>query len=183
MRVILHGPLRTDYGESFNMVCRSISDGLEGLSRQLGVPFGTKVHVISNGKKIERAEELEGEADEVHLIPAILGGSGKFFNIIVGTLMIVAGIIMLPNPVGWSLIISGSLMVLQGVVALFMKAPKLNKNEDPEASKYLPINRNTTAINTPITLAWGTIDLAGHWLSLQSDSINLSVGSFPATTS
>jgi predicted phage tail protein len=70
-------------------------------------------------------------------------------------------------------------MVIAGISEFFMKAPTVSKSNDPPASKYLGINRNTTAVGTPIILAWGTVKLAGHWLSLQADANALVTTSFP----
>lgn len=177
MRLIFHGELRKRFGVSFEMQVDSVASALEGFSRQTDWPKDMPVDVIG----FDSHEKLQEYADEVHIVPAMQGGGGKFFNIIIGAVVVVAGILLMSvNPaLGVSLIVSGSMMILQGVVMLFMKSPKLGKNQDPEASKYLPINRNTVAVGTPITLAWGRIDLAGHWLSLQSDSNNMSAGVFP----
>jgi predicted phage tail protein len=106
------------------------------------------------------------------------GGGGKFTTIIMGTALIVAGF-LIGGPVGVSLMVSGGIMVLQGVVTLFMKAPSLSKANDPAPSKYLTPNKNTTEAGTPIQNAWGRVQLAPHWLSIQSDSDNLAYGVFP----
>jgi predicted phage tail protein len=125
-------------------------------------------------------EEMKTSAPkEVHLMPAMTGGSAKVFNFVIGAALIVAGVFLLGTPWGIPLIISGSLMVLQGVIMLFMKTPKIDQEENPEESKYFGLNRNTTASRTPITNAWGTVKLYPHWLSLQSDSSLMAHGSFP----
>jgi hypothetical protein len=177
MRLIFHGQLRTLYGPEVVMCADTITEALEGFSRQQdNWPSNLPVDVVG----FNTPELLKTYADEVHLMPAMQGGGGKWGQIIIGAIIVTVGIFMLPNPIGVSLIISGGLMMAQGVLQLFMKAPTVSKNQDPEASKYLNVNRNTTAVGTPMTLAWGRIDLAGHWLSLQSDSNNLSFGVFPA---
>src|SRR3546814_4481378 len=61
-----------------------------------------------------------------------------------------------------SLIVSGALMAVQGVVALFQKAPTASKSDDPPPPKYLGVTKNTTAQGTRITLACGRVLLAGH---------------------
>lgn len=178
MRLIFHGELRKRYGPEVTMHANSVGEALEGFSRQTrDWPTDMLVEVIG----FDSVEKLKDSAPEVHVMPALRGGGGKFGSIIMGAVLI--GISFIPGigtAVSASLLISGGLMVAQGVVGLFMKAPKLGKNEDPEASKYLAPNKNTTAVGTPITMAWGRIDLAGQWLSLQSDSNNLSFGVFPA---
>lgn len=174
MRLIFHGELRKRFGEFFDIEATTIADAIDGFSRQVEWPRDLPVSII--GYRTE--ESLQECPDSVRLVPAARGGSGKFFNIVLGAAMIVAGV-LIGGPWLAPLVISGSLMVLQGVVMMFMKAPKYNKSNDPDASKYVTLNKNTTVIGTPMTMAWGTIDLGGHWLSLQSDSNNLSYGVFP----
>lgn len=175
MRLIFHGSLRTIFGPEAVMQADTIAEALEGFSRQVDWPTATPVHVVG----FNTPEKLRDYAEEVHLMPALRGGGGKFGSIILGAITVVVGIALLGTPFGVPLIISGGLMIVQGIIGLFLKAPTLKGVDDPEASKYLPINRNTTAIGTPMTMAWGRIDLSGHWLSLQSDSNNLSYGVFP----
>lgn len=179
MRLVFHGLLRNLYGESVVMHAETPADAIEGFSRQQK-NWPTDLLISVPGFETDLMLR-KGFAKEIHLLPALAGGGGKFTNIIIGAALIVVGVILLPSPMGWSLIVSGGLMVLQGVISLFMKAPKNTNSNDPDASKYLAVNKNTTAVGTPITMAWGRIDLAGHWLSLQSDSSNLAFGTFPTT--
>jgi len=184
MQLILHGELARRYGRSFEMACETVSDAVNGIARQLpDWPRDMKITAVG----FDSYEKLTTETDAkvVHIMPTMAGGGGKFGQIILGAVVFTVGAVLtfaVPGmqQVGISLMISGGLMMIQGVIGLFMKAPELSKNEK-EASKYLSVNRNTIAVGTPITMAWGTIDLAGHWLSLQSDSNNLAHGVFPAT--
>lgn len=164
------------------MNARTVADAIQGISTQIpDLPQHLMVEVV--GFDSDEALFSQTDVEEVHIVPSMYGGGGKFFGIILGALMVVAGILLLPtNPaLGASLIVSGALMVVQGVVALFMKAPTASKSNDPPASKYLGIAQNTTAQGTPVTLACGRINIAGHWLSLQSDADKLSFGTFPAS--
>lgn len=183
MRLIFHGELQKRFGDSFSMSASTVSDAVEGFSRQTDWPQDFPVSIVAGDQWLNTVEALDSQHDEVHIIPSLSGGSGKFTNIILGAAVVVVGIVMLPNPIGVSLIISGSIMMAQGVLALFMKAPKASSKTDPDASKYLNVNQNTVDVGTPLTMAWGLIDLAGHWLSLQSDSSNLAFGMFPVTPS
>lgn len=183
MRLIFHGELRRLYGEAVDMCAATIADAIEGFSRQQE-NWPRKLRVVVAGHPTEAS--LYESPDEVHLMPSLSGGSGKFGSIILGAALIGAAIIFAPaagvfgSALTSSLFVSGALMVAQGVVGLFLKAPSIGKNADPDASKYLGINTNTTEIGTPIIMAWGRCNLAPHWLSLQSDSTNLSYGVFPA---
>ena len=165
----------------------TVADALEGFSRQVDWPKQQVVNIVADGQRLDSPEKMYGRAEEVHILPVIRGGGGKWSNFVLGALMIGASFLLpgigiaLSAALQTSLIVGGALTILQGVVGLFMKSPKVSRNQDPEASKYLSVNKNTTQIGTPITLAWGRIDLAGQWLSLQSDSNNLSHGVFPAS--
>lgn len=177
MRLIFHGVLRELYGVSAVMKVDSVAEAIEGFSRQQpDWPRNTLISAVG----FDTPEKLAENSKEVHLMPALVGGGGKYIKIAIGTALIVASFVVPAGP--WTPIMqsAGVALFMSGVMGFFNKAPKLKGSDDPEASKYLGINRNTTAVNTPITLAWGQIDLAGHWLSLQSDSTNLSHGSFPA---
>lgn len=170
------------------MAASSIADAIEGFSRQQpDWPRDMRISIPG----FDSVDKLEETPDEIHLMPTFWGGGGKFGTIILGAAIIGLAFAtggasltatggLLTTTLGASLLVTGGLMVLQGVMGLFMKSPKVSKNADPEASKYLGINDNTTKVGTPITLAWGRIDLQPHWLSLQSDSNNISYGVFPA---
>lgn len=184
MRIIFYGELRRRYGESYEMCSNTVADAMNGLARQLpDWPRDMRISAVGFDTYEKLSEPTD--AEEVHIMPALAGGGGKFGSIIMGALTFAVGAYLFffvpgAQGIGLSLMVSGGMMVLQGVIALFMKAPSLSKNSDPEGSKYLNVNKNTTAVGTPITMAWGRIDVAGHWLSLQSDSNNLSHGAFPA---
>lgn len=186
MRLIFHGQLRELYGPEAVMHADTVASAVEGFSRQnADWPKDMLIEIVG----YDRPELLREHAEEVHLMPAMCGGGGKWGTILLGAAMIglafatggasLAAGKLVTTALGASLLVGGGMMILQGVLGFFMKAPKMKKNQDPEASKYLGINKNTTEIGTPITMAWGEINLAGHWLSLQSDSTNLSYGSFP----
>lgn len=182
MRLIFHGELARRYGRQFDMVSDTVADAMQGIAVQVEEwPRNMRIHAVG----FDSFEKLTTPTDQkvVHIMPAMAGGGGKWGGIIMGAVTFAIGVALMFIPgaqaIGISMMISGGLMMIQGVIGLFMKAPSMSKNE-VEASKYLSVNRNTVAVGTPITMAWGTIDLAGHWLSLQSDSNNLSHGVFPA---
>lgn len=181
MQLIFHGELRKLYGPSVTMVVDTVAEAIEGFSRQqANWPRELRIAVVG----FDTEEKLQTAADVVHVMPAMAGGGGKFGQIILGAALVAAAFIPGVNAIAAglkvALIVSGAVMIAQGVVGLFLKAPSLGKNADPDASKYLGINTNTTAVGTPIIMAWGRIAIAPHWLSLQSDSTNLSYGVFPA---
>lgn len=183
MKIVLHGMLADCFGAEHYIQTNVPAEAIEGLSRQMdGWPRELAVDVI--GYTTEEALRSPTDDEVIHLMPSMFGGGGVA-KIAIGAVLIVAGIILLPtNPaIGVTLIVNGAVMVLSGIADLLMKAPTSSKANDPPPSKYLGINRNTVNIGTPVIHAWGRIKLAGHWLSLQSDSNQLVTTSFPATTS
>lgn len=184
MRLIFHGELAKICGPHADMQADTVAEAVEGYSRQQpDWPRDMRISIVG----FDSVEKLEQWAEEVHVLPTLYGGGGKFGTIVLGAAMI--GLALIPGgqagsflvgSLHASLLVSGALMALQGVMGIFMKSPKATSTSDPEASKYLGINKNTTDSGTAITMAWGRIDLQPHWLSLQSDSTNISYGVFPA---
>jgi len=186
MIIIFHGALRGYFGDRVEMHARSVAEALEGVFTQV-TDHPKDLVVEAVGFPTEQALRSETDAEEVHVIPSMFGGGGKFGGIILGALTIAAAFVLpglgvtLGAALKTSLIVSGAMMIAQGVVGLFMKAPTISKSEDPPPSKYLGITENTTAQGTHITLACGRVLLAGHWLTLQSDADKLAFGQFPAS--
>ena len=184
--MIFHGRLAELVGDSFDIEARSIREAIEGFSRQHPAwPREMLVRVAG----YDTVNSLEDVADEIHLMPALTGEGGNFGKILIGAALI--GIAFIPGggavaapligkTLATAFISLGAGLILQGAMGLFMKSPILmGKNKDPEASKYIAVGRNTVNSGTLVTLAYGRIDLGGHWVSIQVDSNNLSYGTFP----
>jgi predicted phage tail protein len=179
VKIILHGILAERFGAEHEINTSVPADAIEGLSRQItDWPRDLLIDVI--GFETEEALRAPTAAGEIHLMPAMRGGGGKWGKIIIGSALIAASFIPFLAPVAPFMQKIGVALVLSGLTELLMKAPSVDKSNDPPASKYLGINRNTTAVGTPIALAWGRVKIAGQWLSLQSDATGLVTTSFPA---
>lgn len=192
MKIILHGVLAERFGREHTIHTDVPADAIEGLSRQLP-DWPRDLLIDVPGYASERLLRSQTDIEAIHLVPRMYGGGGKFGKILLGAALIglaialpaAGGLYFAGTAIGMSttaIATMGVGMVLAGVSQFFMKAPTISKSNDPEASKYLGINRNTTQIGTPIALAWGRIKLTGHWLSLQSDSDHLVTTSFPVST-
>lgn len=193
MKLILHGVLAERFGREHSIQTDVPADAIEGLSRQMpDWPRELLIDVV--GYPSEQLLRSRTDAQEIHLVPRMYGGGGKWTQILLGAAMIglaialpaAGGLYFAGTSIGMSTTMIAGIgisMVLAGVSQFFMKAPTIDKSNDPEASKYLGVNRNTTQIGTLITLAYGRVKLTGHWLSLQSNSDHLVTASFPASTS
>lgn len=181
IEVVPSGPLARFY-PSLVIGASSVAEAIEGWSRQVSHRVIKTVMEVPGFATEEKLRE-KTEVTRIELWPAMFGGSG-FGRILLGAAMI--GLSFLPGigqALQTALILGGIGNVVGGVMSLFMKAPSISKEEDPEASKYIGGGQNTTAIGTPIPIAGGRILIGGHTMSLQVNSNELVYGTFPSTTS
>lgn len=186
MQIKLHGKFADDYPGEFHIEADTVADAIEGWSRQVGFytdrAYTDRPIVRVLGFKTQDSMYEKTEQKEIHLVPAMCGGGGKFGTIIIGAALIAASFIPgIGQAVQVALLSSGIGMTLTGVMGLFMKAPSLSKDKDPDASKYLGLNDNTTTIGTPIAICYGRVPVNGHVLALNVDSNDLVTGAFPAS--
>lgn len=190
MKVILHGLLAERFGREHEILTSIPAEAIEGISRQLpGWPRDLLIDAVGYPGMADLHAPTED--DELHLMPSMHGGGGVG-KIIIGVALIAVAVFVpglgtfLGTSVASLLFMAGAGLALSGVSELLFTAPKFDnggQSADPPPSKYLGINKNTAAIGTLIIMAYGRILIAGHWLSLQSDSSDLVTASFPATTS
>lgn len=175
MLITLHGQIGDDYGKTHQIKASSIQDALEGLSRQLkmfeGVPLDARpiLRVVGH-------DNLTECPDTIDIVPAIIGG-GAVGKIVVGSLLIAASFF----PGAQFLLPVGISMVLGGLAQLFIKAPSLSGEKDPDASKYLGLGDNTTKLGTLRPYSMGRVKVtAPHVIAVNIDSNTLVKGEFPA---
>lgn len=196
MKLVLHGIFARDYGPSVEIEATSISDAIEGFSRQVGfytdrVLADRPVVRVIGHHSVESFQECP---EQIDLVPAMWGGGGNFGKILIGAAL-VAAVIFAPQlgiaglmstgigagvTVGAAVVSVGIGLALTGVMGIFVKAPSISKDGDPEASKYLGNSEMTTAIGTFIPYCLGRNKLGGHVLSLDVSSNSLTTGMFPA---
>lgn len=179
MKIVLHGKLKAAFGDSLQIHADSVEDAIRGLTTQIPEWPGDMLIDVPGFDTIDKLS-AKTDAGEIHLIPAMMGGGGKFGSILLGAALI--GLSFIPGAQAGTLLLgkfasgvlaSGIGMVISGAIGLFMKAPSISRSNDPPASKYLGVNKNTTEIGTPVKLAWGRIPPYGHYLSIQSNSDNM----------
>lgn len=184
VKVILHGILK-DRFESFEVAGTTPAEVIEGWSRQTGmdkIPLDERpiLTVASHDTYEKLMAPLRKKVTELHIFPAMFGGGGVG-KILLGVAMVAVSFIPgIGQAIAAALLISGVTTALMGVVEMFMGAPSLSKEEDPEASKYIGTGRNTTAIGTPIGIGGGRMKIGGHFLSLQVNSSDMVQGMFPS---
>jgi predicted phage tail protein len=189
MQITFHGKFAKDYGSNHVIEASSITEAIDGLSRQLG--FYTDRFLedrpVARVVGYNTLDSFEECPERIDIVPAIQGGKGAG-KILIGAALIglsfvtagaaspfVAG--LLTN----TLFGIGVSLALAGVAQMFTKAPSLSKETDPEASKYLGLSNNTTKLGTLRSYSMGRIKLtAPHLLALNVDSNDLVRGEFPA---
>lgn len=129
------------------------------------------------------------DKEEIRVVPAIAGAGGKkggFMQIILGVVLIIAAAVILVLSGGtlgpWSigLALAGASMLLGGIMALMMPAPKAASVVGEEKSKYIPANKNTVKVGTPIPILYGRRKVFGHFLSFDIDAKNQNEVPLPA---
>ncbi len=190
MKIKLHGIFKEAYPGDYEIEATTAAEAIEGWSRQVGF----YEHLTYEFRPVARVVGFDTfdslheitEQNEIHLVPAMMGGGGKFGSILIGAALIgiavlnpgIGGMVLSQAGVG-AFLGAGIGMVLSGVMGLFIKAPSVSKSKDPEASKYLGLSNNTTAIGTPIAICYGEVPVAGHVLALNVDATDMVNGTFP----
>jgi len=178
MLITFHGKLAADYGPTHEIKAGSIREALDALSRQLGIyseiPLDKRPVVRVAGHLTEQS--LEKNPEKIDVLPAIIGGGG-IAKIVIGSLLIVAGALI---PGAQFLIGAGIGMVLGGLSQLFLKAPSLSQEDDPDASQYLGLGDNTTKLGTIRAYSMGRVKVVSpHVIAVNVDSNNIVKGEFP----
>lgn len=193
IEVIPCGSLADQY-EPLTIGADTAAEAIEGWSRQV-CPVG-RIPQLIEVVDFETEAQLRDttEATKLYLYPAMYGGGGlgRYVGIIVGAAMIAGAIIATgggaaaifagtANAFASSVFISGALMMVMGAINLFLPAPSLSKESDPEASKYIGSGDNSTKIGTHIPMGGGRMMVGGHFLSVQVNAQELVYGQFPSS--
>ncbi|MEN7527845.1 hypothetical protein [Cupriavidus sp. DL-D2] len=174
----LHGDLKSLAPEGLQIEADTPAEVMSFLSNLPGFQPVNGVKKVVRIRGIESRDALYNRTDVVDLhIEPYFGGAGggtSIFQIIIGVVLIVVGIIASPISGGSSLsmtqaglvIMSGALMVLGGVLQLLAPQPKTDvASSSGQSNQYLPSDQNTVKIGTRIPLLLGRIKHAGHYLS------------------
>mgnify|MGYP001078004198 CR=1 FL=1 len=181
IKVVPHGSA----GQPAVIMASTVAEAIEGWSRQqdfAAFPLNERPLLEVVGFETEEQMRAPTDVTEIHVAPAMFGGGG-FGRILLGAALIVAAVAIpgVSAALAGALIGSGVGMILGGIVQLFLKAPSLGKDNDPEPSKYLGMGGNTTDIGTIIGFGGGRMMVGGQLLSLQVNSSDLAVGTYPET--
>lgn len=203
-KVKLHGLLKEKYGkEVIEVYALTTREIFQNLCNRFGHNFRQTImdgywHITKGskkGKKLTKKDKFlqNTEIDmplleeELHVFPAIAGAGGKagsIVQIIVGVLLIIAGILLIiqnpSNPLGYALVISGIASVAGGTMALLAKPPSLNKYEnasgtDPRASFLFNGTINNTEQGVPVPLVYGEFLTGSTVISAGLETIQIDI--------
>jgi predicted phage tail protein len=192
--VYLHGPLKHLWPEPFEVETNVPSEAINAFCKQTKVlnPVPGRHRTIFQvvGYNDPRLLFLsnDNEVEEIHLVPACIGGAKSgFLQIVIGVALIAASFI--PGLQGVTLPVLGSMssmflsmgikFVLAGLMTFLSPAPSLDSSpteQDPEPSKYLGAPGNTVKIGTRIPILYGEAKVGGHYLSFDIDAVDASKG-------
>lgn len=163
-----------------NSAAEAISalDGRPGFQRE----EGDKHFITLPGYESPDAIYEVSNPKEIHVLPFLEGEGGKtgaYIQVAIGVALIATGYmagegVHMISVAGMeiatsTLVLTGSMMVLGGVMSLLMPQPTITSSDQPR-SNYLPANHNTTAIGTPIPLLIGRRRVFGQFLSFDIDA-------------
>lgn len=194
VKVKLHGYLKDLYPHDLELTGFSVSEIINGMCKVTKAfnPVNGQPHVlkvVGFDTKESLFTPIPANQNEIHVIPAMIGGKSGFFKVIIGAVLIAASFAFpatMALSLGSGLGTIGSMffnfgfsLLLGGLLEMVSPQPKADKfgnsAADPEASKYLAATANTTRIGTRIPLAYGTNMVYGHYLSFDVDAKDVAV--------
>lgn len=188
-RIILHGYLKKLYNKPIEVEASSVAEAMrfleqiEELKPVDGQPWPVTIRGIDNQIKLFAPSDVE----EIHVYPRRggAGGRGGLLQILLGITLIALAFFLptiapaLMSSLGVSkgmLLLSGSMMVLGGLMQMLMPVPETDSNE---SSLYLGAGVNTVKIGTRIPILYGTRKIGGHYLSFDVDAKDIALEGDP----
>ncbi len=189
INVYFHGDLKK-FGSVFSLNVNTAAEALKALMVQLkGLRFtlqqGQYYVKLNNETMTEKTIDEAFKQDlntlkspfknqELHITPAIFG-AGRFGQIIVGAVLIVAGAVAMAygQPWGMNLIIAGAGMVIGGVVGLLTKPPSMDMEKNPiQQSKSSAFGNlgNSIADGSCVPIVYGQVKIGSKVISQSLES-------------
>lgn len=178
--VKLHGHLGRKFGRVHRMAVNSPAEAVRGLMCKFP---GFRKYMIKNSEpgfhvvcgKTERDKEelvLPTGAKVIRFVPAVKGGNSPWVKIIMGAVLIVAGVYIGIASGGYagmfakSLIYMGASLIFGGVAQLLTVPPGANEQDKDKRASYVfggPVN--TTQQGYPVPILYGKLRIGGALIS------------------
>lgn len=183
VKLVFYGKLKKLFPENLELSGATVAEVISGL-RQFVKGDRPSVQIAGFNTEDSLYEPLDERLQVLHILPELSGskGGGGFFKVILGAVFIALafthlGAVALPSMLGGgllkaTLINMGISLMLGGLLEMLSPTPKFNTSseDDPEASRYISANQNTTKIGTRIPIAYGLNKLPGHYISFNIDA-------------
>lgn len=182
-KVYLHGYFADFHDGPIEIVASTVAEVITAITTQIkgfrpNIKTGRhRVLAVGYETLKDLFRPLRDDEVEIHLIPQFNGGKkGGFLQIVLGSVLVVAGILTLGTPFGVPLITMGVGYIIGGIVQLLMPQPEMDLDNDEQVrSKYLGAPGNTTRIGTRIGILYGKRRVFGHYLSFDIDAKEVGV--------
>lgn len=190
-RIILHGWLKNYSAEPIEAAVSSVAEAIRYLQQlfpdMARRPMDKRVTVQVAGFHSAHALTVPTDKEELHIVPAFFGAGGSrggFMQILIGAIVIVGAFFTGGLTYAWAAAVSASMygagaaMILGGLLSFISPAPSRDTARgpnDPDGSKYLGANGNTTQIGTRIPIGYGMFRVDGHYLSFDVQAKDVTV--------
>lgn len=171
-RIVFDGYLKTMYPDGIEVEGDSPFECLSALAQFPGFRLSDNVrhevvlpHFLSRDAIMARTD-----ADEIRVVPMLMGAGGRGFGQILLGALLVAAAFVTGNPM---LLKVGIGLIAGGIVQALMPAPRTSvSGSQEEKSSYLPAGKNTVQTGTRIPLLLGRRKHFGHILSLNVTAVD-----------
>lgn len=175
-RIVFSGYLQKMYPEGIEVEADTAAEAISALALWPGFRAQDNVqHNVVMPQFGSRDALYERTHEPVLLVVPMqmaAGGRNGFFQVVLGTVLIVVGLFLGPTPLGVALIKVGASLVLGGIIQMLMPQPEIGSASQEEKSAYLPAGRNTAKVGTRIPLLFGRRRIWGHFLALNVTASN-----------
>jgi predicted phage tail protein len=176
--IYLHGSLKKLHPGPIKVHASSVAEAMTALKQYPGFDVENPTPVRVEGFECRDALFAATDVSELHVYPALRGAGGKggLLQIIVGAVIFIVGAVLsyFGFGSGIPLMKFGAMMMLGGLIQMLAPQPQSSTSAtNLQQSLYIPSDKNTTKIGTPIKLIFGTVRTFGHYLSFNVDSKRL----------
>jgi predicted phage tail protein len=179
LTVRLHGFLGQKYGEehalhvtSLGEVLRAFDANYDDFSNEFSKDLREYRIVLNNGKDLADynfTNTTLPDNYEIDIVPVTKGSKSSVFNIIIGVILIVVGVLLQPTPfkpLGDALISVGIALVVSGISLLL--SPPITPSEsfaEKSNSRTFFGAANVTGQGQPVPVGYGRVIIGSHVIS------------------
>lgn len=184
MEIILCGYLKELHPHPIQVEAGTVAEAVTFLQTLPAFsPLSGKKHavIIDGFDSRDALYDADRKPASITLRPVVAGAGGSngvsWAQIVIGAILITVAIAApfgMTAAMSFSVGLSGSMMILGGVLQLIAPQPKLDAGSE-EKSRYLGQGKNTVAIGTRIPMIFGRRKWGGHYISF-----NINAGSLNA---